>query len=534
LVLGVISWLSYTFIYQPAYAHYLYTRGIDHIEEDRYIEGNETFDRAQDVWHSRSQYYNYADTFRDERQYGLATEKYEELLEIYPTDRQGLLDYADLESNVLANYEHADQLLDRVLEEEMFDYDAMLMKGDNYMAWADIDPTRYEDARRVYATLMEQYGRTNTLLFRMLRYFIRTDNYDRVVELKDFFQSEEEIPIEPDVYAELGGYLLDNNITEEVSEILFRAMDVNESLPEVHYHLARYYREIENLSEERRALGYARRLFENATPLTRRRLAMQIDTFNRSGEVEYERREYLTAEEFYQEGIDLYENALQRELLEQDRMFGRLYYNLGNLYYYQVGEFDTALALFEEAEDNLYQNADQNYKMGVIRYMNENYDSALEEFYTAASPYSTNRNLLFSTGNSLFERRSYFSAQGYYIHLLDILERERQNITYLMINENPNHRNLIEYLMKTYNNLGVTFYRLYEAGGGEDYYSRALTNLYYASELFDALSRNPATLERSSTTNLAHLNSRSIMYPGAENTPSIYTDLPMDMQVEDF
>ena len=85
--------------------------------------------------------------------------------------------------------------------------------------------------------------------------------------------------------------------------------------------------------------------------------------------------------------------------------------------------------------------------------------------------------------------------------------------------------------MKTYNNLGVTLYRLGRQRRDQDKESSALVNLTFSSEEFDMLSRDPETAERGITRNLAYLNQRGILYPESGFEPQLYLRIPIDMQV---
>ena len=499
LLLGMIGFLCFTFIYRPIHALVLYNAGYRHLEQDSYREANLFFDDAVREWRHKNQFFRFAEGFQEKRQYSLAAEKYEELLfkhvsfgeqpdgvivkypdakGVHGKERKALLDYAAMESDKLENFEHAEKLLAVLLNQDKHDYEALLSAGDNYLDWGEYRYERYEDARRSYATLIQQYGAKYELLFRMLRYFIRTDNYPEVSRLKEQFQANPGLKVEADAYAELGGYLLDKNDPEDVRSILQRAMDADSTLPEVHYQLARYFRRVQEPEEERKALDFAQHYFEEARPLGKTRLKLLTDTYNRQGEADYEDGQYLTAEEFFLKARDQYEDAVERRILEPASMFGRIYRNLGNLYYYVAGEFDSAFTMFSAAQENGYKSPELNYKKGYIHYNREDYRDALAEFHLAADLFSLNENLLFSTGNALFLRSDFFAAQGYYTHLLDRLEQQRRDKSVLLPDEREEDRALIDRLIRVHNNLGVTLQRLSLATGDREKFSRAPCPFY--------------------------------------------------------
>ncbi|MEW5818401.1 MAG: tetratricopeptide repeat protein, partial [Spirochaetota bacterium] len=170
------------------------------------------------------------------------------------------------------------------------------------------------------------------------------------------------------------------------------------------------------------------------------------------------------------------------------------------------------------------------FKKGFIYYMRQLYMDALIEFYTAAGAFSDNRNLMFATANTLFKRNDFFAAQGYYNHLLDILELEKSRIKYLLLEERKDHLSLIQYLMKVYNNLGVTLNKLSERSGDPEKYSLGLVYLTRSTEYSDTLTRNPETLERTEAMNMALLNTRGVFYPRSGFELQIYNNIPRDLE----
>lgn len=556
--LALLVFLAYQLVYRPIRAHTLYVAGYNDIGQEQYTEANRSFQRAHDTWVMERWFFRYADAFVDKRQYALAAEKYDQLifgmserqreffldrlnrrefdtiLDIRDVHREGVLAYARMESEVIANYAKADRLLSLLLADEMYDYDALLALGDNSMEWAREEPERYEDARVAYASLIQEYGETDTLLFRMLRYFIRTDNETEVLRLKELFQDDQSVDVDPAIYAELGGYLVDKSELDDVRDILFRAMDQRDDLPEIHYHLARYFRRIDEPVEEEKALSNTLQMLRFHEPLNRRRLAMLSDTHGRTAELNYAREEYLTAERHYRSGIDVYEDALERDLIEPDPTYGRLYAGLGDINYYVALDYDAAAALYQEAEANLYTNREMDYRQGYINYRNSRYGAALEDFHDASGGFSRNLNLLYATANSLYHQRSYFAAEAYYLELLDRLGRQRAQINNLLVDEDPAHRQLVEYLVRVNNNLGITLNRLSENTGDADKFSRGLVYLKDSSEYSENLARDRRTMERSSTVNLAFLNTREILYPEPNYELQLYHDIPRDFQDVSF
>ena len=528
-VVALFIFLGIRFIYRPLYALHLYNQGFEQLEQREFISANTYFRRGLEQKIMRKQFFRYAEGFEEMKQWTLAEEKYETLLQYYPYDKEGTLSYAGLELKKLSNYQKASDILSDFLEEEPRDYEASLLLGDTYLEWGSEDPEKFEQARFQYAVLMENYGVSDLLLFRMLRYFIRTDNQDEVLNLKDYYEIRPKVEVDPEAFTELGGYLIDKNRLGDVRQTLLRAKAVDDSLPETHYHLARYFGMIEERQEEEKALRYTLNLMQNISPLTRKRIELKVDTHRRFGELLYSQGKYLDARAQYNRGIKLYEDSLNRKLIEVSPQLGMIYADLGDLHYYQSGEYDEAGILFSQAESNGYDSPAMKYKQGFISYWNEDYRSALLKFQRSAGAFSTNRNLMFATANTLFKRGNFQSSQGYYAHLSELLEQELEREVPLLIDERRDHQALVENLMRTSNNLGVTYYNLYKKTGIAEYYSLAMVQFSESSRYFDRLTRDPDTLERTGLSNLAYVNQRNLLYPQRQYELQIYTDIPLDM-----
>ena len=535
VLLGLLMFFGYRFVYTPLHAESLYKKGYEEISMGNNQQANAYFGRAFNEWQKKSWFYKYAESFIDQKQYVLAEEKYEQLLSWYPDERDAVLDYAELEYKTLGKYPEAEKLLNDLLFDELRDYDARLMLGDTYMEWArELDPSKYEDARFNYAKLIEQFGSRDEILFRMLRYFIRTDNHQEAMKLYEAFKQNDKAAVEPDIYAELAGYLIDNNQLEDVREILMKAKSIDDTIPEIHYHLARYFKNIDIPIEEEKALNAAIWLFEQASPLTRTRNGMLIDSYNRYGMVLYEQERYLDAEEYFQKAASNYDEALAAGQIQPEPKYGNIFSNLGDLAYYVSGDYDRALQYFEKAEINEFSPPILKYKKGYIHYNNEEYREALVEFYDTAGGFSVDRDLMYSTANTLFNRNDYFLAEGMYTHLLDLLNREYSSITYLLIDEIPEHRALLENMMKVSNNLGVTKNRLYERTRDPEKNAEAMVLLTDSVEYYDKLSRDPDSLVEPDTVNLSYLNSRAIFYPVQDYRLQIYQNIPKDLDKISF
>ncbi|MDR0721560.1 MAG: outer membrane protein assembly factor BamD [Treponema sp.] len=551
LVVASLGYLAYRFIYIPIRADLVYKKGYTDLLAGDYSQANDVFKEALSIHPAKQWFYRYAEGFRDSRQYVYAEEKYDELLQYYPRDKKGVLDYASMETTHLNNYAKADSLLRRnILDYAADDKEGLLAVGDNALAWGAIDPTRYEDARDAYARYLERYGWVDPVVERMLKYFIRTDNLKEVLPLQSYFMDNPKTKIAPASLAELGGYLLDKKLEEVrgvpneyishidgIRDILVKAAGADPSLPEPHYHLARYYNYFDNVTDERITLERAIQTFDAVKEEPVQRLNMRIDTERRYARLLMNQKEFFAAEEHLVKGIGLYEDGVKRQILSRSPQFGRLYADLGDLAYFtQEGNMARALEYYMQSEQNGWAPPEVQYRMGSAYYHQRQWGPALERFFVASSEIPLNRRLLNALGSASYMRGDYFTSQGYYSRLLDLLNADRIRFPMLLPNERPDHLELTERLMVVRNNLGVTLEALTEQTGDNRYRSQALGLYSESARAWDTLTRNPETLVRSGAgelstpgLNLAFLNSRNSLHPEPDYEPQIYLQIDKDV-----
>ena len=565
LVGALFGFLGYNYFYRPLFAWVNYRSGYAQIASDRFTLANERFARATSVWPLKQWYYRYAEAFAARRNYPLAEGKYDELLKAWPLDKKGILDYARLESTTLADYPKADSLLARYLNVHGRDYDVLLASGDNDLAWADRVQSRYEAARRAYATLLQDYGVRDELLFRMLRYFIRTDNGEEVERLRAYYAARPDVKVDAAAFAELGGYLVDHRRLDYVQQVLFRADRNQPGLPGVQYNLARYYRIVQDLPDEKKALDATERILDltrSSAPLTTRRLNLEIDTHTRLGEYYYTTRQFIPAEKELQDAIRLVETYQQQKIIDKRPLYGRPYAVLGDLSYYFEDNLGNAALQYQKAGDNLYTSPLLTYKIGYVQYVQKDYKAAMESFAqaedasvypstaeeiaavpaatpsggdqpAAASGPSTGeppRNLLYALGNAFYQRGDFFAAQASFLRLRDRLESRRASLGTLHPEDRADDRALLDTIVKVDNNLGVTLARLAERTGDRRNRSEALVYLSDANEIAASLARSPETVKRSEDRTLPSLNMQGILFPVRGFVPQIYSDLPKDFE----
>ncbi|MDR0785934.1 MAG: tetratricopeptide repeat protein [Treponema sp.] len=552
-VIASLFYLGYRFVWIPLYAESIYKDGYERIDEGRYEDANAKFNQAFKLHPVKKWFPMYAEAFIAKRQYINAEEKYEGLLKYYPKEKQGALDYASLETNILQNYEKADNILRKyILNFNVKDKDALLAVGDNALLWGEVDPSKFETAREAYAQYMEAYGQSPQMLERMLKYFIRTDNLKETLSLKNYFMdpaTEKKRNISLETLTELGGYLFDKQFSKTegvpdeyisaitgVRDLLLNAVKKGPGIPEAHYNLSRYYHYFNNTAEERIALEQALPLFDSASE-TPKRLKKRIDAERRYAQVLIKNKEFFASEEHLQKGIHLYENGLSRNLFVPSPDLARLYADMGDLdYFTKETDWDMALEYYRRAEKSGWKPPEMLYRMGAAFYRQKKWAEAQEKFVDAAAELPLNRRILNTLGNVSFLRGDYFTAEGYYGRLLNILNADKARFPELSPQTRPDHSALADRLVVAQNNMGVVMEALAERTGDPSYKDRALGYYIDSQRAWDSFTRNPKTFVRAGITdisapgvNLAYLNSQNAFSHQPEFEPHIYVEIDKDV-----
>ncbi|MBR4449199.1 MAG: tetratricopeptide repeat protein [Treponema sp.] len=546
LILGTLLFqASVMFIYKPSMARMYYKQGYALLQNNEYPQSEERFKEAVHYKAVRKWFFKYAHGYREHKQYERAAQMYRNILGIFDHDKEAGIEWAQMELYERANYEQAEKITRR----EILDYhinapEGLLLLGDIFLEWAETDPAKYDLAREQYSNLIQLYGGTDLYMSRMLRYFIRTDKLRNVIELKSRFYPNEKSLCAED-WVELSGYLLDKNygplsrsdeylrsLIEDIRSMLEIAEKADPSIPAAHYNMARYFIHNGNFDPARAELKKALDCYNALSYRSKKNIYGEIDSCRILGELYTDTREYLKAQEVYTRGITLFQNEKEKTGFEGDHNTGLLYADMGDIEYFISGDMDAALSNYEQALNNKNDTPTINYRIGAINYGKQEYEKALTSFIKTAEEKSQDTNLLLSLGNVLSLRGDNFAAQGYYSHLLSLLDAEKARHLMLFPQERLEDNQLVESYLKVNNNLGVTLHRIAKQTGDSQKNAEALVRLSDSIRAWDALTRNPETMVRLGGSNLALQNSKYITTSKNDFEPAIYTDIPRTLVSE--
>ncbi len=536
-----------TFIVRPAVASRLYKQGYELIQEEMYPQSEERFNKALTYKSEKKWFYRYASSYRSHKQYNRARMMYKAILQRFNHEKKAALDWADMESSDLFNYEEAERILKReALDYHINDASALLQLGDLYLDWAtDENPEKFPLAKDEYDLLLELYGSNDLYLSREMRYFIRTDNLREVLMYKDIFFPRKKSLGAQDL-TELSGFLLDKRYgklrpseedlrirIENLRELLERAITADSKNPVAQYNMGRYFVETNSPKAAVYYLKEALNLFENQNSRKKRDTYKFINSYRLLGEQYVKQDEYLLAEESYGKGIDLFENERNSSGFESTEQIGKLYSDLADLDYFVAFDNDNALLNYINSVNNKYDTASVRYKIGYIQYQKGNYPAALGSFIKSFDTNSGDMNLLLSLANTLSLNNDSYVARGYYERLLENLDAEREKNRILYNSRMSDSQiEIVDTYMKASNNLGVTLSRLASQTGNSAMNAKAIVYLQESLRAWDALTRNPVSMERLQGSNLAEQNIKYITNPNLGYEPEIYTEISRTLHGE--
>lgn len=532
--------LTNNFIYKPARASSLYKQGYALLQDNQYPQSEKKFNQALTYKPVKKWFFRFAQGYRNHRQYDRSRMMYRAILQRYNHDKKAGLEWADMETSDLYNYEEGERILKReVLDYHINDSDALLALGDLYLEWAsDRNAEKFPLAKEQYDLLTQLYGINDLYLSRQMRYFIRTDNLRQVLMYKNILMGKKNAISSKDLI-ELSGYMLDKRYgklrpseenlrfsIEDVRKLLETAL---KSAPEnsvALYNMGRYFVETRSGRNAAKLLEASINSFENQPKRNRKDTYKYINAVRLLGEEMRNQREYLTAEELYGKGIEIFERERDSSGFESDENVGTLYSDLADLDYFISGDNAAALKNYQNAVNNKHDTSSVRYRIGYIQYQNRNYPAALGSFIKSQDTNENDTHLLLALANTLNLSGDNYIARGYYERLLSILDVEREKYGVVLPQIRDDHADIVDTYMKASNNLGVTLSRIASATGNSSLNAKSIVCLQESLRVWDAMTRNQTTMIRLDGSNLAEQNIKYITRPVSGYEPEIYTEIP--------
>lgn len=530
------------FIYKPVMATKYYKQGYALIENNEFPQSELKFKEAVSYKPIKKWFFNYARGYRDKKQFDRAAKMYKNILRYFRQDKQAALEYARMELFDRVNFALAESIVRReILDYYVNDADAILLLGDIFMEWAEVEPEKYEEAKKQYLLLTDLYGVQPLYQARMLRYYIHTDKLRDVLVYKNIFYPKQS-SLESEDWILLSGYLLEKLYgplsksdeylrasIEDVRGMLEMAIKADPTSPVARYNFARYFVYNGYIPQAKSEFQICLDLFAKQKKRTKKDTYKEINATRVLGEIYSDEREYLKAQDIFTRGITLFEDEKEKSGFEGDENVGILFADMGDIDYFITGDLDAAMEHFKTAIETKYDTPNLRYKIGAISYGRKDFDTALDFFSDVAHEKGEDTSLLLALGNTLSIRGDDFAAQSYYEDLITELNHERRKTGLVSPQDDDDDYALVDSYLKANNNLGVTLYRLAKQTGNSGMYGKAIVKLSESARAWDTLTRNPSTMVRLEGSNLANQNVKYITHPTPEFEPAIYTDIPRNL-----
>ncbi|WNY62789.1 hypothetical protein RAC47_01600 [Borreliella carolinensis] len=521
--------------------------------------------RPNDKW-----FVNYAKAFEDVRDFDSAEEKYEELFTIEPFsknstnrrrkkfNKEGYIAYASMKIG-LGEHSEANSILDEIISYDLYDYDALVLKGDNYFKWAKINSNYYKDSINSYTVVLSKYGQKKEILFKLFNAYIEANLDTESNNVNNFIKSNEIVDIDEVVYTKYAKKLVDKyislvtynqrannlainlnylngqtnllnkefsdfkrndgrtvfkldnnvNINSEIEYILRKILNKNPNYDKALFESGRYSYYIGDFKKAEVYLLKALNSFRHKNSIED--AGDKILAYKILADIYEKSRDSLRASNIIGLALSDYSFYKKHNLIKGSKEISSIYEKQGDILR-SLNDFKSAISSYKLAINEGVDYPDVYYKVGLLSYRENNYDDALKYLFKVESMagFSSSNEVLNSIALTLYKIGDFLASRSYYLRVMQNLELEKANVLNFNPKENDYHKTLLLKEIETYNNLGVvevmaSFSSIRDA----KLFNSGVSNLSESARIFDILNRDE-DMVKSVKKDLASLNLRNI------------------------
>nr|WP_267508054.1 hypothetical protein [Borreliella afzelii] len=521
--------------------------------------------RPDDKW-----FVNYAKAFEEIRDFDSAEEKYEELFTIEPFsknsesrrrkkfNKEGYIAYASMKIG-LGEYSQANSILDEVISYDLYDYDALVLKGDNYFKWAKTNSNYYKDSINNYTVVLSKYGQKKEILFKLFNAYIEANLDTESDNINNFIKSNEIIDVDEVVYTKYAKKLVDkyvsfvsynqrvNNLAINLNYLNGQTNLLNKEFSDLKRKDGKTVFKLDNNVNMNSEIEYILRKILNKNPNYDKALfesgrysyyigdfkkaevylLKALNSFRQKNSIEdaedkilaykiladiYEKsRDSLRASNIIGFALNDYSFYKKYNLIKVSKEISSIYEKQGDILR-SLNDFKSAISSYKLAINEGVDYPDVYYKVGLLSYRENNYDDALKYLFKVESMagFSSSNEVLNSIALTLYRIGDFLASRSYYLRVMQNLELEKANVLNFNPKENDYHKILLLKEIETYNNLGVVeVMASFSSIRDTKLFNSGVSNLSESARIFDILNRDE-DMVKSVKKDLASLNLRNI------------------------
>lgn len=513
IVMVAVLVMFYVTILYPTYtASKYYKLGKKNIDENKYEYAEQSFNKAYQVQPRYREIIAYARKFRDHERYFAAERKYQMAAE-QRDDRILDFEYGEFLRDI-EKYEKSLSMFNYWIDKKRDDLDARNGRGETYLKWAEIEPSKLEDAENEFLNILDYKLDHADAINNLLATYIKMDNRKKVLDTYHWagaYLKKQDYKTQ----IKTAGYLIDSGDLNEARRIL---TNISESVPkkppypEYDYQLARYNKALLVRPDERKNLENALAKSQMLSGADIKQIFGSEKAFNK-----FQANVYNDLGENYYEtsrtDIRAFKMFDRAAVLNPD--FGKAFYNLGNFAYLTKADREEALRYYTDAESKGFSNDIMTYNMGWLYYKKGDFDKAHGKIDKLLKKNPDVDSLKFMKGTILLNMSQYDLAYSELLEVHDKFNTFRQGNGPLDL-DLKEHQNAVKMLYQSSNNLGAALYGKYRKTKKHQYFADSLRYFTEAVKYFDIM--DPVGVPRThsggtSEKAVPYLNLKMSLYP---------------------
>lgn len=529
----LLAFIIFRFVWAPSRASFHYNKGITSIRVGAYDNAEARFKEGENIGGFDSKWYNrFALEYIEKKEYKFATNKFYQVLENRPLDRETIFNFGRfLRSVYPPDYETAIRLYDRLYKVSRDDFEVIDEIGSTFMEWGDYLSSpddklvQYDKASQLYMDYLAKNQKHVSSYFKLLALALRARHQEQINNWYEMIQELNPKAVHLEILTELARYYIDQREMESARPILEKLDD---------------YVQQEMARKEKGSLGdkkefavssmyyqYARYFtinmdFVNALTVSSNAILWNPENglvYNLMGEIYYVNNNLTN---FASIGItNRSANRIAEDFFLKAAEYSPGYYkpwaNLGHLHYYQKNyNLEDDMAYLIRATNYYYKakellpadtrDFNLQYNLGWMNYKVGNYSGAEEEWSDLYQEDPFNPVLSYAMGNTYFRQAMALLAQNQtreavkrmniakvqFDKAIEYYDSIARRVSYI----NPlleRHQEIYLQLARAYNNRGVImalYTRIFPRQKSE-YEQKALLDFFKAKDSALKVDVNP-------------------------------------------